>query len=194
MPKALKTREAWLNEFTRRARPVFKKHGYEIPKVRMSVGFTSKGARTNRIGECWTDKASEDGACEIFITPALSDPSRIADILTHELIHAVLGIEVGHKKPFVVAMKALGLTGKPTATIAGPEWHAWADRIVTSLGPLPHATLTPGGNGEKKQSTRMLKCECEACGFTFRTTAKWLEAAPDAVCPDPNCHGMLNIG
>lgn len=194
MPCTFKNREAWLNEFTSRAAPVFKKHGLELPPVRMAVGFTSKGAKTKSIGECWSNKCSEDGACEIFITPLLSDASRIADVLTHELIHAVLGAEVGHKKPFVDAMKKLGLTGKSTATVAGPEWHAWADKIVSDLGPLPHAALVPGGNGEKKQSTRMLKCECAACGFTFRTTAKWLEAAPEVTCPDPNCRGELNIG
>lgn len=194
MPKTYKTREEWLVEFTRRAQPVFKRHGYEIPKVRMAVGFTSKGAKTNRIGECWTNRASEDGACEIFITPLLSDASRIADILTHELIHAVLGTEVGHKKPFVDAMKKLGLTGKPTATIAGPGWHEWADKIVSALGPLPHAALVPGGNGEKKQTTRLIKCECSVCGFTFRAAAKWLETDGELACPNLECRGPLSIG
>lgn len=194
MTPTTKNREEWLNEFTNYARVEFEKNGYTIPAVRMSVGFTSKGAKTNRIGECWSDKCSEDGACEIFITPALADPSRVADILTHELIHAVLGNEVGHKKPFSDAMKKLGLIGKPTATLAGPAWHDWADPIIELLGALPHAALIAGSNGEKKQTTRMLKCECEACGFTFRTSAKWLEAAPDVICPDPNCGGALSIG
>jgi hypothetical protein len=34
----------------------------------------------------------------------------------------------------------------------------------------------------KKQSTRMVKCECPDCGYIVRTTRKWLEeGAP--ICP-----------
>uniref|UniRef100_A0AAU7VHV8 Transcription elongation protein n=1 Tax=Dinoroseobacter phage vB_DshS_R26L TaxID=3161158 RepID=A0AAU7VHV8_9CAUD len=189
-----KTREEWLVAFTKRARVEFKKHGYEIPEnVRMAVGFTSTGARGKRIGECWTDEASEDGAFEIFIDPKLGDPSRVADVLTHELIHATVGIEAGHKKPFVDCMNAVGLVGKPTATVAGVDWHKWADPILSDLGPLPHAAIKPG-NGKKKQTTRMIKCECVNCGFTFRTSAKWLENGEDLRCPDTYCRGMLAIG
>lgn len=191
-----RTREEWLHAFTKAARPIFKKRGYEIPKnIRMAVGFTSTGARGKRIGECWTDKASEDGAFEIFIDPKLGDASRVADVLTHELIHAVVGIEAGHKKPFVDCMKAVGLIGKPTATIAGPEWHDWADEIIEKLGALPHAAIKPGGNGQKKQTTRMIKCECDCCGFVMRTTSTWIEnALGELRCPDPTCDGSMNIG
>lgn len=196
MPKTFKTREQWLNEFTRRARPVFKARGYTIPdNVRVSVGFTSKGARSNRIGECWSSHASEDGVFEIFITPAIGDASRIADIHTHELIHATVGLEAGHKKPFVDCMRAVGLIGKPTATLAGPGWHEWADKIIDSLGPLPHAALKAGGNGQKKQTTRMIKCECGTCGFIMRTSAQWIEQCEGMLeCPDPACRSSMDIG
>lgn len=181
--------------FTKAARPVFKRRGYEIPdNVRMAVGFTSKGARGKRIGECWTDSCSEDDAFEIFIDPKLGDASRIADVLTHELIHATVGIEAGHKKPFVDCMKAVELIGKPTATMAGPEWHEWADKIIEKLGALPHAAIKPT-NGEKKQTTRMIEAKCDCCGFVFRTTAKWIEETGGMLdCPSPFCEGSMNIG
>jgi hypothetical protein len=191
-----KTREEWLHAFTDAARPMFKELGYELPKtLRLSVGFTSKGARSKRIGECWSNESSEDGVCEIFITPLLGDAARIADILTHELIHATVGVAAGHKKPFVDCMKAVGLAGKPTATVAGDGWWKWAQPILDDLGDLPHAKLAQPGGGASKQTTRMLKCECGSCGFTFRTTAKWLEAADGMVrCPDPFCEGDVGIG
>ena len=195
MPSKFKTREQWLNAFTKRAVTVFKRFGYEIPKnVRCSVGWSSKGARSNRIGECWSDLSSADGTFEIFISPLMDDASRVADILTHELIHATVGLEAGHKKPFVQCMHAVGLTGKATATVAGPQWHIWADPILASLGPLPHAALTPGGNGEKKQTTRMIKCECPDCGFVMRTTVKWLESSENLECPIPACRAELRVG
>lgn len=190
------TREAWLNAFIRSARPHFKRLGYPIPeKVRASVGFTSVGKRGKRIGECWTDKCSEDETFEIFIVPSISDPSRIADILTHELAHAAVGLECGHGKPFARCASALGLEGKPTATIAGADWHAWADPILDRIGPLPHATLKgPASSGQPKQSTRMLKAECTECGFTFRVSSKWWEHAGELQCPDPSCCGTVDGG
>jgi hypothetical protein len=189
------TRDEWLLAFAKASTPVFKKAGYDVPKnIRMSVGFTSTGARGKRIGECWTDECSEDGTFEIFIDPKLGDASRIADVLTHEIIHATVGIEAGHKKPFVDCMKAMGLIGKPTATVAGPDWHKWADKVIDDLGPMPHAAIKPGSNGKTKQSTRMIKCECNACGFVFRTSSKWLETGADLGCPDRDCEGDLDIG
>lgn len=195
MARPFKTREEWLNAFTKLARPAFKRAGYTIPdNVRASVGWSSKGARSKRIGECWAEGSSADGTFEIFISPRIADPSRVADIHTHELIHATVGLEAAHKKPFVDCMKALGLTGKPTATVAGPAWHAWADPILEKLGPLPHAELTPG-SGSRTQTTRMIKCECSECGFVFRTSLKWLEQGEDRLnCPDRACGGSLNIG
>jgi len=188
------TRESWMNAFTEAARPIFEEHGYDIPPVRMSIGFTSKGARGSRIGECWSNSMSGDGVHEIFVTPLLGDASRIADILTHELIHAAVGIAAGHKKPFVDAMKKLGLSGKPTATVAGAGWHEWADPILDAIGPLPHSKLKSGESAQQKQSTRMLKCSCPKCGFVMRTSAKWLEAVPQMRCVDPQCETELEIG
>ena len=33
------------------------------------------------------------------------------------------------------------------------------------------------------QTTRMLKCVCGKCGYTCRTTRKWLDAAGSPICP-----------
>lgn len=190
-----KTREEWLVAFKNAAVPVFKKAGYDVPEnIRMSIGFTSTGASGKRIGECWADECSADGAFEIFIDPKLGDASHIADVLTHEIIHAVVGLEAGHKKPFKDCALALGLEGKMTATMAGQKWHDWADKILEDLGPLPHAAIIPGSTGSKKQTTRMIKCECILCGFIMRTSSTWIENTTNLRCPDDECGGDMNIG
>ena len=89
-----------------------------------TIGFTSAGQRGKRIGECWSDLASADGAFEIFIVPGIDDAARIAGILTHELVHAAVGLKAGHGAVFAKAARALGLEGKMTATTEGPEWDA----------------------------------------------------------------------
>ncbi|API58532.1 hypothetical protein BSL82_03755 [Tardibacter chloracetimidivorans] len=190
------TRESWLNAFTAAARPHFDRVGFPLPsEVRSSIGFPSKGARSKVIGECWSNAVSEDGHFEIFLRPSMqSDASRIADVLTHELVHAAVGLEAKHGRKFAKCATALGLTGKMTATVAGPEWHVWADPILASLGPLPGAALgdLQLSSGGKKQTTRMLKLECDQCGFSCRTTAKHIEAHEDGLtCPVPDCDGNL---
>lgn len=184
------TREAWLMEFIANARPHFDRVGFPLGEnVRVSIGFTSKGSRGKRIGECWSSLASRDGTFEILIVPTLEEPSRIADILTHELVHAAVGIEEGHGKVFKACATALGLTGKMTATVAGEEWHRWADPIVAALGPLPHAALDGISSSEKKQTTRLLKCECQACGAIVRAAHK--VAVFIDQCPISECGGEM---
>lgn len=188
------TREAWLLAFTNAARPMFKECGAELPEaIRVSVGHPSKGTRSNVIGECWSHANSADGAVEIFIRPTLqSDSSRMADVLTHELGHAALGVEEGHGPNFRRLMKRLGLTGKATATVAGPDWHSWADPILEALGPLPGASLSDAAlaGGKKTQTTRYLKVICSMCEWQARVTAKHIEGRV-LRCPDDSCEGHL---
>lgn len=188
-----KTREEWLARFTEKARPHFKKAGHPLPKkVRVSVGFPSKGIRAKSIGECWSDTSTTDGVCEIFIRPSLQDDgSRIADVLTHELCHAALGHEEGHGKQFKYLATSLGLTGKMTATIAGEGWHAWADPIVKELGKFPGAKLEGMlAGGKKKQTTRMIKLVCTECEWSCRTTNSHIDGNY-LTCPVYGCDGEL---
>jgi len=188
-----KTREEWLQRFTEMSRPFFKDAGHPLPKkIRCSVGFPSKGARSKSIGECWASTATKDGVCEIFIRPSLQDnSSRIADVLTHELCHAALGHEEGHGKLFKRLATGLGLTGKMTATIAGPAWHSWADPIVKELGKFPGAKLDGIlAGGKKKQTTRMIKLECDSCDWTCRTSRAHIHGVLS--CPT-ECGGFLQV-
>lgn len=187
LPNTFHTREEWLNGFIDAARPTFAVIGSPIPlRVRAAVGFTSKGSRGKRIGECWSDTRSGDESFEIFIVPTLDVPARVAGILTHELIHAAVGLEAGHGKPFKTAADLLGLEGKMTATTEGDAWREWALPILADLGPLPHASLD--ASQAKKQTTRNRKAECPACGFIFRTTNQWFALVNwEPRCPDPEC-------
>lgn len=187
------TREAWLNRFIEAAKPQFEAAGYPIPaNVRVSIGFPSAGRRGKAIGECWGTVSSKDGHFEIFIRPSLDNSSRIADVLTHELIHAAVGLDEKHGKVFKQLAIALGLEGKMTATVAGPKWHAWADPILKQIGPMPGAALADMRTIQKKQTTRMIKCECDTCGLIFRAARKTLMGR-DLHCPDADCDGMIMI-
>ena len=179
------TREEWLLQMVERLRPAFAGAGKEIPaNVRVSCGWTSTralAAKSRSIGECWPSQWSKDRTHEVFISPCLDEVVAVSATLVHELIHAVLDCEHGHKGPFRKLALQLGLTGKMTATVAGPELTERLNALAAAIGPYPHATLDR--TMRKKQGTRMIKVFCVSCGYTVRTTRQWIEMGlPTCVC------------
>ena len=81
------TREAWLEAAIERLQGTTSLSEKLTPRV--AVGFPSRGAlaRKQRLGECWHATATEDGRAQVSITPMLSDPMRVLDVLVHELGH-----------------------------------------------------------------------------------------------------------
>ncbi len=174
-------REEWLRDLVDALRP---RYGDELPEtLHVSVGFTSKGMRSKRVGECWHGSASADSAPHIFIHPAISDAVEVGAIVVHELCHACRP-EAKHGKEFKQLAVSLGLTGKMTSTVPTDELRKSLAEVIEQIGPYPHPALTGGlsSNGPK-QSTRMIKVECAECGYLVRTTAKWLEVGLP-LCPD----------
>lgn len=178
------TREEWLHELTERLRPAFDAIGQPLPdKVRSSCGFPSHGALSTRrrvVGQCWYPEASTDGTTEVFVSPVQSDGLTVAETLAHELCHAACGKGHGHKGLFVEVARKIGFTAPWKSTPATPELKERLNALLP--GPYPHAELHPLPT-EKKQSTRLVKIVCRGCGYTLRTTRKWLERAGLPICP-----------
>lgn len=167
------SRENWLLEAVDIFRPWFEEHGAKIPeKVRVSVGY-AKRQRKGTIGVCYNSTAAEDGVHQLFMSPELDNAERVLDVLMHELIHAWDDCKSGHKGEFARVAKALGLTGKMTATVASDELKTRLQDVLGKLGDYPHARLN--ANHIPKQSTRMLKAFCGECGYTIRLTKKWAD-------------------
>lgn len=177
-----KTREDWLKALTERLNADL--FDNKMPKkYRVTCGWPSSGAKGKRrtLGECYSPEASEDKATEITITMALSDAFKVAEILTHEMVHAIVGNKCGHRGPFRTLAIAVGLEGKMTSTHAGKELAAKLKKAIKSLGKYPHGALAL--NSKKKQSTRLIKCECPECGYNVRITRKWLNEVGEPLCP-----------
>ena len=178
-------REQWLCECIQQLRPDFEQLGSSLPeKIRASCSWPSKSGLANkkrRIGEAWSAKNSGDNSFEVFISPVLKDPLEVAATLVHELVHCAVGIEEGHKGRFPKLAKAIGLEGKMTATHAGQTLAVRLREVTAGIGPYPHAELKHS-NAPPKQSTRMLKVVCKACGCVVRMTRKWLDEAGTPTC------------
>jgi hypothetical protein len=165
------TREAWLLAAVELLRPMFAQVGAVVPDMRISVGFPSTSVR-KRIGECW--HSPEGQIPQIFVSPVLDNIIDVLAVVIHEAIHACLGEGFGHGKEFRALATSVGLEGKMTATTPSETLVGQLKEIIDELGDYPHVKLTLGT--AKKQTTRMLKVQCDnlGCGFIFRTTAKWI--------------------
>src|SRR6516164_5773919 len=173
-------RQQWLERAVEAMRNRFIGAGYTVPqKIRVSIGWPKRAASCGAIGECWSTDASSDRHAELFISPELTEGRRILDVLAHELVHATVGTGAGHRKPFKQCALKIGLVGPMRSTTAGPEFTAWAEILFKRIGPYPAGFLidTP------KQGTRLLKCECTACGYIARVSQKWLTLSGPPICP-----------
>lgn len=168
-----------------------------LPDVRITCGFPSKGGLARKrlvVGQCWPPSYSVAGRTEIFISPLIDDGFKVAHIVLHELLHAVVGCVHGHRAPFKRAATRVGFVGKPTTTIPGEALASYIrDRILPELGPYPHAriehpeikVLLPEVP-EKEDAglkTRLIKAVCDNCGYVTRTTRKWLVHRGAPLCP-----------
>jgi hypothetical protein len=173
-------RQQWLELAVEALRARFAAVGYVIPmEIRFAIGWPKRATTCGAVGECWATSASSDRHAELFVSPELTEGARILDVLAHELVHATVGTGVGHKKPFRDCALKIGLVGPMRATTAGTEFQAWAEALMQRIGPYPAGYLID----VKKQSTRLLKCECSRCGYTVRITRKWLTIAGPPICP-----------
>lgn len=123
--------------------PWFHELDLKLPQVHVSVGL-AKGV-PKAIGLCFGTMCDETGTSHVFICPTQGEPTRVLDILLHELIHAAVGTECGHKGEFKRVAKLFGLSGRMTATYVeeGTELHKKLVALADSLGPYPHSVLSP---------------------------------------------------
>jgi hypothetical protein len=182
------TRETWLLQLTDRLRPLFVAAGFTLPKnIRVSCGWPTRRAivatgKSRTLGQCFPTSASAEGRVELFITPALADGFKVAEVLTHELCHTIDNCESGHGPAFRRVATAVGLCGKMTATVAAPALADRLNGLLEILPPYPHVVLDMT-KGQKKEGTRLIKIECQECGWTARTTQKWIdEGLPTCAC------------
>lgn len=191
--KEYMNRETWLNELAALMAPRFAELGHPLPKFHVAIGFPSSGKDGNAAAECWNFSCSADKAFQIYIRPDEADSMMIAGHLAHELTHAAVGFDHGHKGDFAKVVLALGLKRPLTSTVPGDAFKAFAQPFLDQLGALPHAKLSwlgskrapldpaalvgedgqeapqRGGssNAKPKQTTRMLKAVCKGVNSGF---------------------------
>ena len=169
------------------------------------------GRHQRRVGECWSPKASADQTTEIFISPSLGEAIEAAKTLVHELVHAGgarghrrsfsrVAKAIGLRRPWTSTSASPELTERLNALISeiGPYPHAQLGRPMfpSPESPEEREDLDDIENPKeleeteendlcgpaRKDTTRMHKVVCASCGYTVRTSAKWI-ATGLPTCP-----------
>lgn len=156
-------REAWLNQAVGMLKEKFE---LDLPEFRISVGLPKGGKEV--IGQAWAKKHTSDGSVMIFVSPVISDPTKVLSVVLHELLHAQTfkeGEKPSHRGRFVELAKKVGFM-KPWKST--PETEALLktlDEMAKVLGDYPQPAFSlkvEGEDDEKKGSTLVLwVCECK---------------------------------
>ena len=189
-PKII-NREQWLTRLVQELEKTLFV-GREMPPFRITCGFPSKGGTATAkrvIGQNFAPEASADETNEIIMTITIADEMKIAGVVAHEMVHAIIGNDKGHGKEFKALATEIGLEGKMTATTEGEAFKQTVQPILNKLGKYPHAELN-AAVGKKTQGTRMIKMSCEECGYIARTSQKWIDEVGALHCPN---HGEMEV-
>jgi len=127
---------------------------------------------------------------------------QLAGTTLHELGHVIAGRQAGHGQDWKDACKELGLLH---AKAVGTNYHEadmFSPKVLAAIKAIPKPTDgkprtsfevkgmcgqglgTHGGKSRGKGSgSRLKKLECPRCGYTARTTKKWIEVGlPTCPC------------
>lgn len=182
------TREEWLTRAVQAVRQEYP--ALPLPQnIRVACGFPSTASRSGTVGETWADTASRDKTIEILISPVIDKPSEVLAVLLSQLAHALPGA-MNHGTAYRAAAQAFGLEPLRAdwkATRGAEDFESMYQKILSDLGPYPHAALVPTSM-KAKQTTRLLKVQCPdpICGYTVRVTGKWIKVGlPTCCCGTP---------
>ena len=138
--------------------------GVDSVPVRVSCGWPSHGGMgqgKHVIGQCFPQQVCSDGVSQIFISPRIAVSVEVLGTLLHELIHAAVGCQYGHRKQFSQVARLVGLEGPPTATTVGMGLQVVLQQFVDEQGPYPHAPIRVTHKPKVGSRLRLFECHCE---------------------------------
>ena len=194
-------REAWLNAAVDELRPFFSSRGHTLPaEIRVATGYPTNAKRSGFkvLGECIPNTNSADGHYEIWISPILADPLKVAETLIAQLCRTAKGALTVTNLAYARVAEAMHILPAGTASSPykevthGQEFINAYQAIVDSLGIYPHAVVDI--TVHKTQGTRMLLAKCPTCQCSIRMTAKWVHNAHgDVELPTCRCGDMFAL-
>lgn len=159
LKEIFKTREEWLMA----AKDLLQSRIFRIWEIPENTKVSCGPCKGKAVGTCYNKLLSESGCTEIFISPKINDELRVLDVLAHELIHSILGVNKKHDSKFKKIAKEIGLLEPWTATTASEELKEELKIFLPTLGKYPHAKLLTLEDKKeqkepKEQAAKMYVC------------------------------------
>lgn len=188
--------EPLIEEAERTIREAVKHFTLKVPAAQIVVTIASAG-RKQAVGWFGADhwrNCKPDGIHEINLCSEYLKTHDMGELILHELAHAenrTLGIRdcAGrmHNKKFKTMAERLGLVVKDRDSSVGYGFTDLADGGKDFLKKIAFkhklfCLARLSGGPKKKAGSRLIKCACPSCGYTVRTTQKWIEAGLP-ICP-----------
>lgn len=170
----------WLEDALMEVKILFAEHGYDVPPVKVTLGFTSKGLRSSTVGECWPRGASTSDINHIFISPANTSSEGIISTLIHECIHAIDNCEHGHGKEFKSIALKVGFKVPMRSTPASDELKQRIAGILGRIGVYGGSTIIAAHQPRLQKPPARAKCP--ECGYTISMLKDFLNVGPP-MCP-----------
>jgi hypothetical protein len=192
-----------ITEAERTVAECIKHFGLKVRSEQISITVASKG-RKSALGWFWGDSWSETdqkkGAAwhEINLCAEHIGTCDVGELIIHEMAHAenhVLGIRdcTGsrmHNKHFKSMAERLGLTVEPRNksvgygyTKLGPDAEKFLTKIAFRRDIFHRHRRGAVGKGTASGGSRMIKCECNECGYVARITRQWIDKGlPTCAC------------
>jgi len=170
----------WLEDALVEVKGLFAEHGYDVPPVKVTLGFTSKGLRSSTVGECWPRVASTSDINHIFISPANTSSEGIISTLIHECIHAIDNCEHGHGKEFKSIALRVGFKVPMRSTPAGEELKQRIAEIIGRIGEYRGSTIK--ASHQPRLQKPPARAKCQECGYTITMLKQFLNQGPP-LCP-----------
>lgn len=135
----LSDQENWLAEAVPRLKELIEAHseGIEVPNPRVIVDIAEDAYHNPErpvIGVC--RMLSPTPVIAIHVA-SHAEPLSILATLAHEMVHAALDPEEEHGERFAQLAEAIGLEGRPEATVPGPDFEAHVRDLIDTLGEFP---------------------------------------------------------
>jgi hypothetical protein len=166
------------------------------PPYRLGFG-QPPGARPKRnqriYGACFSRAASSDGKNEMFFCPTESDTMNMLVTFLHEYCHAIDDCKSQHRGNFVRLANMCGLTAPYTSTPPSDELREVLEWYISEYGPIPAGHLKAAARISKPQKARMLKAECDSCGFLARVSRTQAERWVNGTNACPVCCKEITI-
>lgn len=177
-----------------------------IRKIKLLYGTGPNGLRGVTYFKRWQNGASDPAPLVEICAGGEDNWLQLAETTLHELGHVLAGWNAGHGNAWKSACKRLGLRRAMAAgqsyTLAlidpdlrfavtalelpvdGAPVHGHANVPRLNVKPCSAGVGTRGGTSRGTGSgSRLIKVECEQCGYIARVARSWLTATGTPLCP-----------